>query len=391
MKNLFDIFKKNPKESVDEYKLRCYKEKLHSNITWNLLASIMNKELGFNYSESYYRKEAKLINNNFQYYNKEEIEEFLLSIKKEKVKLNEERIQNNSYIRRLAREDTIKEIAYNFALTMNKDKILSSCDLRKSKTNLDRLGILLISDWHYGMEFSNFLNTYSPEICKDRVQQLLQEVISIGNENNIRDLYIVNLSDLIAGRIHLTTRLESRCDVISQVMEVSEILAEFINLLSHHFNIHYIDVLDNHSRLEPVKSDSLELETLVRIIPWYLKQRLYNRNNIEFIDNKFSDDIGCFNVYDFNVVAVHGHKDKPGKIINNLSSMTRQKNDLILSAHYHHCFLEEKNSCIHISNGSLMGTDNYAVDLREDSHPSQTLIISTPTNVVRSIYKIDLK
>jgi len=62
---------------------------------------------------------------------------------------------------------------------------------------------------------------------------------------------------LIAGRIHLTIRFNSRIDVITQTIEVSELLAEFIDELSTYVPIDYYSVIDNHSRLEPNKKDAL--------------------------------------------------------------------------------------------------------------------------------------
>lgn len=393
MVSQYDRFSKDSLESFDEYKIKCYREKQTSNISWKNLTQIINQYADVEHSESYYRKECKkLIQSGILIDEaktlKDDLEDIITEIKKEKYKLQEERTQNNAYIRKLAREETLKEIAFEFAKTMSEKKVLDSPVLRTVNSNSE--GILMISDWHYGIEIDNYFNFYNSSVCKERVQKLLSEVISIGKANNIRKLHVVNLSDLIAGRIHLTIRLESREDVISQIMEVSEILAEFLTELSKHFNIVYSDVLDNHSRLEPNKGDSIELETLVRIIPWYLKQRLFNNSRIEFNINSFADDIAAFNVFGFNVVAVHGHKDKPSKVIENLSAMTRRRNDLVLSAHYHHMSMDESHECTRISNGSLMGVDTFAQDLRLTSKPSQTMIISTPENIVSAIYKINV-
>lgn len=395
-----DDFNKQPSETPEEYKLRCYKQKPNSDLTWVELSVIMNCELGLDYSETHYRKESKKLLLTQPYLEqlsqqsdeeedtRETLKELLTQIKLERYKVSEERTQNSAYIRKLAREQTLKEIASDFADKMSEKKFLTPVNIVKEHT--DKVGILMLSDWHYGMQINNVFNVYDPEICRQRVSKLISEVVRIGKEQNIAKLYVVNLSDLIAGRIHLTIRLESRMDVISQVMEVSEILTEALINLNSQFDIVYTDVMDNHSRLEPNKKDSIELETLVRIIPWYLKQRLKDFNTITFLDNEFADDIATFKVFDFNVAAVHGHKDKPNQVIKNLSVMTRRKNDLVLSAHFHHMSLEESDECIRISNGSLMGVDTYSCDCRLISEPSQTLVVCTPDNVTECIYKINL-
>lgn len=389
----YEKFRMRKAESFDEYKIRCYKEKQTSNISWKVLASIINDYTDTPHSESYYRKECrKLIQSGILTQEeksiKEDLQEIVQKIKKERYKLQEERTQNNAYVRKLAREETLKDIAKDFADKMSSKKLL---EVHNSwNTNEEKEAILMISDWHYGIEVNNYFNVYNPDICRERVSKLLNEVIDIGTENKIRKIHVVNLSDLIAGRIHLTIRLESREDVISQVMTVSEILAEFLTELSKYFEVCYSDVMDNHSRLEPSKKDSIELETLVRIIPWYLKERLSKNKCIKFIENSYADDITAFKVFDFNVVGVHGHKDKPNKVIENLSAMTRRRNDLVLSAHYHHMSLDESHECLRISNGSLMGVDTFAQDLRLTNKPSQTMIICTPDNVAKAIYKVNL-
>lgn len=390
------LLEKREDESFNQYKQRCYSLKEAAGVTWNELADIINEYAEVPHSESWYRKESKKTTDTTD--SREDradeaetisdLNTLLLDIRKERFKLNDERTQNNAFIRRMSREETLHEIAKMSAEIVSQRKFLPTYPTIKSDTRC--IGTLLISDWHYGIELNNYFNVYNPEVCKTRVGNLIEDTIKIGKLHGYKQLNVVNLSDLIAGRIHLSIRLQSREDVITQVMEVSEIVAEMLSKLSEHFHISYYDVMDNHSRIEPNKKDSLELETLVRIIPWYIKERVKNNKNIEINENAFADDIATFNIYDFNCAAVHGHKDKLNKVIDNMCAMTRRRNDIIFSAHYHHISMEEEHECVRISNGSLMGVDTYAMDLRLTSNPSQTLIISTPDNVVHCIYKINV-
>jgi hypothetical protein len=74
---------------------------------------------------------------------------------------------------------------------------------------------LQISDWHYGIEIDNVYNYYNPEITKCRVELLLLKVLDIVNEQKLSKIVVANLGDLIAGRIHLPIRINSRVDVIT--------------------------------------------------------------------------------------------------------------------------------------------------------------------------------
>ena len=311
-----------------------------------------------------------------------------LEVQKEKVKLSDERIQNNAYIRAMAREETLKEIAADFADKMNKEKVLK--DYESHFCVGDTSAILQLSDWHFGMEIDSYFNKYNPEIAVQRLEKLKNQVIEKCQKNNVQTLYVVNLSDLIAGRIHLQIRLQSRFDVIDQVMKVSELLAEFLTQLSKHFNVEYYDCLDNHSRLEPNKALSMKLESLSRIVTWYLKDRQLNDNINIHTNNTYGMDIIDFNIGKFNILGVHGDIDKPATIVKTLTTYTQKHYDMILTAHYHHFSADEENNTLVISNGSLMGTDTYAQDLRLTSAPSQNLIIVSDNNVCECIYRINL-
>ena len=209
-------------------------------------------------------------------------------------------------------------------------------------------------------------------------------------EHSIDDLYVINLGDMISGRIHLPLRINNRIDTVQQTIEVSEILAEFLNVLSEHTNVNYVSVSDNHSRVEPNKKESLQTESFARIIDWFLEERLSNNKNIHFIENTFSEDFAIFNVFEHCVVAVHGDKDPQKGIVDRLNSYLQGHIDLLISAHRHHFTADENNFTEFYCNGSLIGQDDYSANLRLNSKPSQLLFICTPDNFSEIIYKIKL-
>ena len=276
---------------------------------------------------------------------------------------------------------------------MSSKKLLPLKHPKKNSSDECKEAILCLSDWHYGICCDNYWNKYDPEIARERISQLLSESLKYIKENNVDTVHVLNLGDLIAGRIHLTLRLESRFDVITQIMEVSEILAEFLNELANNvLVVEYYSCSDNHSRLEPNKSDSLDLESLCRITDWYLEKRLSNRDNNIFINkNTYGDDIITFDTMGFKFLGVHGHLDKNNTtMIDSISRMTEDHYDLILTAHLHHFSADEKNRTVIVSNGSVMGVDSYAKNLRLSSFPSQNLIIVSEKSPCEAIYRIKL-
>ena len=56
--------------------------------------------------------------------------------------------------------------------------------------------------------------------------------------------------------------------------------------------------------------------------------------------------------------------------------------------HIHHFSADEINETVQLTNGSLMGTDDFAQKNRLTSKPSQNLIIVTKENVIDTICRI---
>ncbi len=377
--------KKKENETFQEFCHRVSSYKNAAGYTWDQIADIINENCNCQYSGDKYRKQEKKYqrNCNDEYILENEELEELVREKIERVKVSDEKTAVNAMYRRISREETLKEIAREAVETLKDIKL--DYHAARFKGERKKSAILVISDWHYGLVIDSYFNQYNTEIAKERISRLTAEVIDELWMRDIHDLYVVNLGDLICGNIHLQLRLNSRIDVITQIMQASELVAQMLAALSQVASIHYCDTLDNHSRIEPNVKDSLELESLARLTKWYLKERL---PEVDYLDNTFSDDIVDFEVCGHKIIGVHGHKDKPAKVIDNLSLLTHQHYDLVLTAHLHHFSAEEKNETLCISNSSLMGTDQFAQDLRLNSDPSQNLIIVSEDNVAKEIIRI---
>ena len=417
-------------ETNSEYIQRVCATKDINKMPWRAVAGFLNIQLGMSRSESWYRKNyhsGKFVNdavvestqssittkaqecdgdcrecdklNECLMVTKADLDEQEARIDEKidefsrlKVSLADERSCNMRMLRRFSREESIKEIAHDFAVLMTQNvRMPMVVKPFQYKTDTKREGILLLSDWHYGMECDNPWNKFNPDICRKRVEKLLNRTCELVKQHSLSHIHVMNLSDLIAGRIHSQIRFESRFDVITQTMEVAEILADFLNKLSAFCSVNYYDCLDNHSRLEPNKKESMDLESLVRIIPWYLKERLINNSCIKICENEFGADIITCSVLGHNIIGVHGDKDRPTNALDRLSLMTHRHYDMLCTAHLHHFSADEQHQSVVVSNSSLMGVDRFAQKLRLTSDPSQTLVIATPENVCECIYRIVLK
>lgn len=388
-------------ESDDEYIQRICQLKYENNLSWQNVADIINDTICLGLTADacrlrYKRRQEKEENklnqimfDNIMDSQTDSLSEMMCDIQKERVKLRDEISQNNALIRKMAREESIKEIAIEVANTL-----INNFPLRipepKIDTNTEKEALLTISDWHYGIDIKNIYNTYNPQITKERIEKLQEEVINRCIRENITCLTVANLGDMIAGNIHLPLRINSRKDVITQIIEVSELIAEFLNNLSQYLNINYYAVLDNHSRIDPNKKEAIQMESLARITTWFLKERLKNNPNIEIHDNYLDEDIMSFDILNHSILGVHGDDDKQKTIIPSLISFTEENAELIISAHMHHFSADEECGTIVCCNGSLMGTDDYAFRMRKHSKPSQNLIFITKDNVFDSFNRIIL-
>ena len=380
-------------EEQGEYLKYLYFHKDELNYSWEDIAKKMNERYDTNYTESKYRRQCKreFANCTEERYENDDTFDLGLQLRAEIQRCKDERTQLNATYRQVSRENYLKDIAVECARIVAEKNYLDDFVCTRDKNSGAKEGILLLSDWHYGIEIENHWNKYNPEICKERLKTLLKRVGDFIVEYDLSKITILNLGDLISGRIHSQIRIENKEDVISQVMHISEMLSAFISsLTSYGVWVDYYDCLDNHSRIEPNKKESLRLESLARIITWYLEERFRNVNDVTINFNEYSDDIITFCCRGWNVVGVHGDLDSQNRVIKNLRGMINERPDLVCTAHRHHFSADEENNCMMVSNPSLMGTDSYAESKRFTSYPAQTLIIANDETPVYAIHRIVL-
>lgn len=382
--------------SNEDYLKYLYLNKSALGLSWKDIADKLNNLENTSYSEDRYRKLCKKFSDlepddliNQKYEDTSEIIDEKIEYYNAVQSYKDERSQLNSIYRQISRENEIKNIAIECAKIVSEKKPFDF-EFEVSSKYSEKSAILEISDWHYGILIDNYFNKYSPEICVERLKKLLQKTIEYCNHNGVNNINVVNLGDLISGRIHSQIRIENKEDVVSQVINVSEILANFLFVLSKSFKVNYYDCLDNHSRIEPNKKESLRLESLARITNWYLEERFKDNVNVSIKKNTYSDDIILFDVLGHTIAGVHGDLDSQKTVIKNLQTFTGNRIDLVCTAHLHHFSANEENDCMLICNPSLMGMDSFAESKRLYSKPAQNLIIVSKENVAESIHKIIL-
>lgn len=253
-------------ESVSEYADRLCLNKDAYGLKWDTIAVLVNSEAGTTYTGDKFRKQFARTRAAIEVScdavlsggcDAAEANEELMKLWKIKTQAHDERNSVNALYRRLSREETLKEIAADYAEKMNAKKILpASTSLKPSVTGVEQTAILNVGDWHYGLEVNNFWNKFSIDICKKRIANMISYTLKYCKRHEINRLIVNGLGDYINGIIHLPLRIYSQEDVMSQVMDVCEILAEMIAEFdaSNQFNrVEFYNVVGNHARISANK------------------------------------------------------------------------------------------------------------------------------------------
>lgn len=394
-----DILKQKENESLIDYSFRIRLAKVNKEIDldWGEIVELLGLECSPDHCRkvSYGLKEAfdylnsKIQNNSTQ----EEIDlidEKILELKKIKVQLSDERSLVNKKIREYSRVDNIIDLFNNKIndISLHKPFLNSSYESYESS---NQEAIMLISDTHYGLETINAFNRYNSDIFKTRIQYLKDRIIEYSKFHKVKRLHLMLLGDLISGHIHNSIRLENRESVVEQIIEVSEILSEFIYELSKEINqIIVYSVGGNHDRILPKKDENLDKDNFNLLIDEYIKLRVKNIDNVIFQENIYDNDIIVTKICGNTCFGVHGDKDKISTAIPKLTSLIRTIPDYVFMAHLHNCKEDtygESEICV---NGSFSGTDTYAKNLRLSSYAMQKFMIFNEEGRVCT-YNIKLK
>lgn len=376
--------KMRDEESKNAFIHRVYSSKVENGLTNQMCKDIINKELGTDYAESSLRGIYKVYSEVYDEIletvkNTDELEELELKrreFEKEKIRFQDQKREYKNLLRPEARFERILEVLEKEIKSLNETKpFIIHKDIYNNISQ--REAVLVASDWHIGSSFDNYFGKYNLEIAKQRLNKLLSKTIEYCEMNKVNTLHLELLGDNISGGIHWSSKVESEEDCVTQSMILCEILEEFIGRLAD--KIPYVkvySVVGNHSRVNMNKKDNQKGENFERLVPWYLKKRLCNVDNVEIMDKcNIDDGIISFRVINTNIIGVHGDLDKPNQIINDMIKMFKFVAEEYHMGHLHHHFEKEEHDIEILINGSLQGTDNYAKDIRKTGRPMQKLMI----------------
>lgn len=310
----------------------------------------------------------------------------LIKMRKEKIKLSDARVEYNRLIRQEARKesyaDMVKRIICENVEPMN---IPVHYTLFNSSTDL----LVHLTDIHTGIEIHNWKNDFDEDILKQRIEKFTSDILDIRGIHQSENCYLV-IGEILSGIIHNNLRLQNNMDLMEQFKYVSELISAMLTRLANHFNHIYVYTTPgNHSRIFPKKEDGLDGENMDVLLPFYLKARMQNFENITIGNNNIEPEIAMFNIRGNNVFAAHGHKDSLSNVVQNFTMMFNVKPDIVLLGHRHTNAMETVYDTKVIQSGCVSGSDQFATSIRKVNRPEQTVSVIGDKGLI-CLYDIQL-
>lgn len=254
---------------------------------------------------------------------------------KERCKIQALNISHNRYRKQDARFELFYDNIAKVIETLPKPILNRNHIDNNEEENIHLIGI---GDIHAGASFKSANNNYSMDECKRRFGVLLSETEKYVIKNKISKIKMLNVSDTIQGLLRISDLQINEIPVVDAVVQISRIIAEFLNELSSVCDIEYYHVpMANHSQNRNLGSKASELpqEDMEKIIVNYISDLLRNNNKVKVISNIGKDYID-FKIFDFECFAMHGHQIKNVKeCIKNMSNLHRKFYSMAFLGHTH--------------------------------------------------------
>lgn len=365
--------------------------------TWSELSPTLNRELDIEETdwrgESAWRKRYRVMQQAWddvfskQQFNEshyDDIDVKVRELKKEKIKLQTEKLEYNRWLREEARDELIAEkiiTAIKELPPLVVPEILPAHI--EGRVHGDREGCLLIADTHFGVDlriaglFGETINEYSPEIFETRMWNLLAQVIDICEKEGFTSLNVYDLGDEVDGLLRVSQLWKLRYGVIESTVRYGRFITEWLNELSKHVYVKYQMVKDsNHCQLRMLgqPKNTFKDENMSYIITDKILDRLEGNPNFHFIQNPTGYIFD--NIVGYNVLGIHGEVKNLEQAIKEFSKTYSVNIDFLIAGHKHH--KDSANVGINsdvIGVPSVIGVDDYSLSLRKTSDPGATLFV----------------
>lgn len=382
---------KRNEEGITAYWIRLYKNKQLYGLTFAECGQLMNEVTGENWSEAKWRRPIEHYLEITSYLEEEnptgltndalvEIELAKEELQKEKVKYSDQKREYRNRLRSLARlehlEDFLKQEYEVYEPVKLETKML--------KDKSDKEMIVMLSDWHIGMQIDNQFNKFNIEVAKERIGKLRERMMEKVEQDDIGIVHIAQLGDLVNGLIHISTRIANEEDIIQQIIITANLLQEFVKpLIDKGINVEYYNIIGNHGRVSPNKMETAGIDENFEKLLFTMMSTYYREcDNFHAHDSK--DGLITAKIKNLDFCFAHGDFDKGTGVIAKLPQLFGYVFDYVLTGHLHRESIMDYGKTTHITNSALCGSDDYAMQLRLSSKPSQKILVLDDTGVIEN-------
>lgn len=336
-------YKKMSNENENQYVLRICSMKEQNSWTWEDIAKILNDSLGNNYGESAYRKryqhfQRMMTDNETNLFNEDKylnsVREAKIELEKERQKLYATKVEMQRLIRQEARFEMFYENVKNAIETLPMPEIKREFD----SIDNEKAYVLCFADIHAGAKFELPTNSYSIEECERRFNVLLEKTVQYVKKNDIPLLHVVSLGDDIQGILRVSDLQLNETTVVEATVFVARMIANFLNELSAYCYVDYYHTpSSNHSQTRPIgtKASELASEDIEYVIGNYIADMLMFNSRVD-VNNNFGHDYIEIPVFDYNIVAMHGHTvNNVETVLKDMSTLHGKLVDFVILGHLH--------------------------------------------------------
>ncbi len=300
-------------------------------------------------------------------------------LQKEKYKVQTEKIALNQMLREQARfelfvETAVAAIKKHCNIQVNIHPIHTEYNKRE--------GLLIFADSHYGKEFKitglngEIINEYSIEIFEDRMQRLLYHAVEIAERERFTKIKVFNLGDEVEGILRISQLMTLKLGIVDSTIAFAYFLAEWLNELSKYVGVDYYATQGNHTdlRLLTGKKGDFPHENMSKVIHAIIKEILRDNPNVIINDN--CNDKIFTDIAGFKVLGIHGEERNKERAIRDFSYLYNEDIDYLCTGHKHHSNTTNvgiSKGCIGV--GSIMGVDDFAIQLKKVNNPTSTFVV----------------
>lgn len=317
----------------------------------------------------------------------------------------ENNMANLREFRKMQRDGTAMKLLFE---SLKKELIEELKDLPRAKyikTEIkppqqgDKSLILCFSDWHVGMYVINeTTGGYNFDMLTSYVDNIVDEVMKLVKEQDIKHLYVYNLGDITE---HINMRnvnqaFDAEMHLSQQIATATRLTVDVLSKLSKYLHVTYTQIAGNHDRMQTSKNDVISGDSTAYILLStliMLQEDLGQLPNVTVVDNRESMYAHTQDIAGLTVKAVHGDKEKKG--LHNIigKHVKTSPIDLIIMGHFHSTLIQQEDYARYkVVVGSPQGENDFSKDNNmSSSFGSQMIIILEEGRKSPVFYPIMLK